>query len=167
MSRYAIMNQENGYVHGPFEATNYLAARQAFADKYGHKDYEELVEKDGENHYICFELATDFTVKDGQLVPFTMNARVVEWASARNLIHGSDPKSQTVKLGEEFGELCAAIARGKTHEAIDAIGDMTVVLTILAAQLGTSFVACQDEAWEQIKDRKGRMVDGVFVKENE
>ena len=42
MSRYAIMNQENGYVHGPFEATNYLAARQAFADKYGHKDYEEL-----------------------------------------------------------------------------------------------------------------------------
>ena len=93
------------------------------------------------------------------------NERVVRWAAARNLIHGSDARAQTIKLGEEFGELCAAIARGKTDEAMDAIGDMTVVLTILAAQLGTTIEACQDAAWEQIKDRKGRMVDGVFVKE--
>ena len=95
------------------------------------------------------------------------NERVVRWAAARNLIHGSDPKNQTIKLGEEFGELCAAIARGKTDEAMDAIGDMTVVLTILAAQLGTSIEACQDAAWEHIKDRKGCMVDGVFVKEGD
>jgi len=95
------------------------------------------------------------------------NERVVRWAAARNLIHGSDPKNQTIKLGEEYGELCAAIARGKTDEAMDAIGDMTVVLTILAAQLGASIEACQDVAWEQIKDRKGCMVDGVFVKEGD
>ena len=93
------------------------------------------------------------------------NERVVRWAAARNLIHGSDPKNQTIKLGEEFGELCAAIARGKAEEAVDAIGDMAVVLTILAAQLGTTIEACQDAAWEQIKDRRGRMVNGVFVKE--
>ena len=42
------------------------------------------------------------------------NERVVRWAAARNMIHGSDPKNQTIKLGEEFGELCAAIARGST-----------------------------------------------------
>lgn len=93
------------------------------------------------------------------------NERVVRWSAARNLIHGSDPKNQTIKLGEEYGELCAAVARGKTDEAVDAIGDMAVVLTILAAQLGTSIEACQDAAWEQIKDRRGRMVNGVFVKE--
>ena len=93
------------------------------------------------------------------------NERVVRWAAARNLIHGSDQRAQTIKLGEEYGELCAAVARGKTDEAVDAIGDMTVVLTILAAQLGTSIEVCQDAAWEQIKDRKGRMVHGVFVKE--
>ena len=95
------------------------------------------------------------------------NERVVRWAAARNLIHESDARAQTIKLGEEFGELCAAIARGKTDEAMDAMGDMTVVLTILAAQLGTTIEACQDAAWEQIKDRKGRMVDGVFVEEAE
>ena len=95
------------------------------------------------------------------------NERVVRWAAARNLIHGSDPKNQTIKLGEEFGELCAAIARGETGEAVDAIGDMVVVLTILAAQIGTSIEACQDAAWAQIKDRRGRMVNGVFVKEGE
>lgn len=44
---------------------------------------------------------------------------------------------------------------------------MVVVLTILVAQLGTSIEACQDAVWEQIKDRKGRMVDGMFVKEGE
>lgn len=95
------------------------------------------------------------------------NERVVRWAAARNLIHGSDQRAQTIKLGEEYGELCAAVARGKTDEAVDAIGDMTVVLTILAAQLGTSIEVCQDAAWEQIKDRKGRMVHGVFVKEGD
>ena len=95
------------------------------------------------------------------------NERVVRWAAVRNLIHGSDPKNQTIKLGEEYGELCAAIARGKTDEAVDAIGDMTVVLTILAAQLGTSIEACQDAAWEQIKDRRGRIVDGMFIKEDD
>ena len=39
------------------------------------------------------------------------NQRVVRWAAARNLIHGSDQRAQTIKLGEEYGEQYAHIAR--------------------------------------------------------
>ena len=89
------------------------------------------------------------------------------WAADRNLIEGSDPKSQMLKLAEEFGELAGALARGKEAEADDAIGDMVVVLTILSAQRGVSIENCIEGAWQEIKDRKGKMVDGVFVKEGE
>lgn len=89
------------------------------------------------------------------------------WAAARNLIEGSDPKSQMLKLAEEMGELAGALARGKEAEADDAIGDMIVVLTILAAQRGVSIETCIEGAWQEIKDRKGVMRDGVFVKDAE
>jgi hypothetical protein len=48
---------------------------------------------------------------------------------------------------------------------VDAIGDCAVVLTILAAQSQTTLEACIDRAYHEIKDRKGRMVDGIFVRE--
>lgn len=96
-------------------------------------------------------------------------SRIRVWAHERNLIEGSDVKSQLVKLGEEMGELCAAVARGRLADAQDAVGDMAVVLTILARQLdpGVTFETCVDRSWDQIKDRRGRMVDGVFIKEED
>lgn len=86
------------------------------------------------------------------------------WAEARNLIKGSDVKSQFVKLIEEAGELANAIAKKNDIEFADAIGDMVVVLTIMAAQNGMMIEDCIDNAWQEIKDRKGKMVDGIFVK---
>ena len=93
--------------------------------------------------------------------------RIRGWASDRNLIDGSDEKSQFVKLMEEAGELAAAIARNNDADFMDAIGDCFVVLTILAAQRGVEIEQCIADAWIQIKDRKGRMVQGVFVKEED
>jgi NTP pyrophosphatase (non-canonical NTP hydrolase) len=88
------------------------------------------------------------------------------WAEDRNLIRGSDVKSQFVKLIEEAGELANAIAKKNDIEFADAIGDMVVVLTIMAAQNGMMIEDCIDNAWQEIKDRKGKMVDGIFLKEN-
>lgn len=87
-----------------------------------------------------------------------------QWASDRNLILGSTTDKQMLKLAEEMGELAGALARGKKPEAEDAIGDMVVVLTILANQLGVRIEDCIECAWDEIKDRKGIMRDGVFVK---
>ncbi len=91
--------------------------------------------------------------------------RIRRWAAARNLIQGSTPGKQFGKLEEEVAELAEAIAKDDTNEFIDAIGDCIVVLTIMAAQKGVNVEDCIDAAWEEIKDRKGKMVDGIFVKE--
>jgi NTP pyrophosphatase (non-canonical NTP hydrolase) len=88
-----------------------------------------------------------------------------QWATDRNLIEGSDIKSQFVKLIEEAGELADAIVKKNDIEFADAIGDMVVVLTIMAAQNKMLIEDCIDGAWQEIKDRKGRMVDGIFLKD--
>lgn len=87
------------------------------------------------------------------------------WAHDRNLIEGATPQAQMLKLTEEVGELASSIARGKKEWAKDAIGDCVVVLTILSEQLGLAIEDCVSSAYEEIKDRKGKMVDGVFVRE--
>jgi len=87
------------------------------------------------------------------------------WAYARNLIEGSSTDKQFLKLAEEIGELANGLAKNRIHEVADGIGDAVVVLTILAAQMGMSIEDCIEHAWNEIKDRKGRMVNGVFIKE--
>lgn len=168
-------------------------------------------------------------------------AKIEQWAEDRNLIKGSTPEKQMLKLMEEFGELCAGIAKNKPEMIKDAIGDCVVVLTILNKQydlenrfaeatdkfqmpkefepdsisidfichsgelaiaiyiyedivphtdrqnrsmqrhilkcLGSLLALCYDKklsmkdcvqhAYNQIKDRKGRMINGVFVKEED
>lgn len=87
------------------------------------------------------------------------------WAEARNLINGSDSFRQMTKLVEEMGELAHGIAKNRPDEVMDGIGDMVVVLTIMAAQNDMTIEQCIAMAWDEIKDRRGRIVDGVFIKE--
>ncbi len=91
--------------------------------------------------------------------------KIRTWADERNLIDGATAHAQMLKLTEEVGELAAAIARLDCIEAADAIGDCVVVLTILAAQLDLDIESCIHYAYEEIKDRKGQMVNGVFIRE--
>ena len=150
--------------------------------------------------------------------------KVQEWSAERGL-NTADPNKQRLKLWEEFGELNAAIARDNRKDAIDAIGDMIVVmiiykqqlgydsndvfyprkdnvdflgrledidlidfigrgiydsgnyieglgmvvenLTVLAYRLNTNLEECLAAAYDVIKDRKGKMINGVFVKESD
>lgn len=161
---------------------------------------------------------------------------IEQWAEDRNLIKGSTPKKQFIKLMEEFGELCAGIARNDKDKIKDSIGDCAVVVIILTKQLNAdnlnlitaykaadfstenseiiclrasgvlgnvsnylmymtssesksrladillrfiyyiskialnfelNFENCLNSAYNEIKDRKGRMIDGVFVKEGD
>lgn len=161
---------------------------------------------------------------------------VKQWAVDRNLIEGSTPEAQCVKLIEEYGELARGIAKQDEVLIKDSIGDTLVVCIILAAQLGSdsfsidklifersevnnnnvreklvmngatelgaisyfinvtnrdtdrcigniyalcdtladiaylykwSLTDCLIAAYNEIKDRKGRMVDGIFIKEGD
>src|SRR5690625_6738426 len=94
----------------------------------------------------------------------TITDKIREWAVERNL-HTADPHKQALKLGEEFGELFEGLAKGNEELTKDAIGDMYVVMTILSQQLGFTIEECIEIAYDEIKDRRGKMIDGVFVKE--
>lgn len=96
---------------------------------------------------------------------YTVYDAIIQWASDRNILDGSTRRDQMVKLVEEIGELAAGIAKGKEDLVKDSIGDALVVLTILAKQSGTSIEECLNLAWNEIKYRKGKMVDGIFIKE--
>ena len=91
--------------------------------------------------------------------------RIKQWAVDRNLIEGSTPWKQVRKLIEETEELATALHENDMVEIKDAIGDIQVVLAVMCCQLGIDIDECREIAWNEIKDRKGRMVDGVFVKE--
>ncbi|GKV69832.1 DNA-binding protein [Sporosarcina sp. NCCP-2716] len=92
--------------------------------------------------------------------------RIRTWAIVREL-DAADPFKQMLKLMEEVGEIAAALARGDMAAVKDGIGDVHVVQTILSMQLGTSIEECAGLAYDEIKDRKGKMVDGVFIKEED
>jgi NTP pyrophosphatase (non-canonical NTP hydrolase) len=92
---------------------------------------------------------------------------IEQWAKDRNL-HTADPTKQMLKLMEEVGELAQGLAKNRKKAAIkDAIGDAYVVLTILSMQLDIDIEECIEMAYGEIADRKGKMVDGVFVKESD
>ena len=87
------------------------------------------------------------------------------WAEERGIYTKGDPKTQYVKLIEEVGELAKAILKDDKKEQIDAIGDSIVVLTNLAHLLGFKVEDCIDAAYNEIKNRKGSMQNGTFVKQ--
>lgn len=88
---------------------------------------------------------------------------VEQWAQERNLIKGSTPKDQFHKLIQECAELSESLCKLKDPK--DDIGDIMVVLLIICKQLEIDLLDCLAYAYDEIKDRKGKMVDGVFVKE--
>lgn len=100
-------------------------------------------------------------------MPKIVFTAIREWAEDRNLIVGATPKDQMLKMTEEVGELGAAIARNDFNKSKDAIGDCVIVLTILAAQLNMDIEDCIITAYREIKDRKDKMVDGIFIKKGE
>ena len=88
---------------------------------------------------------------------------VTQWHKDRNLIEGSDDKTQTLKLLQELGELSDSVCKGKS--ILGDIGDMLVVMINICERNKVSLEECLKIAYNDIKDRKGKMVDGVFVKE--
>lgn len=88
-----------------------------------------------------------------------------EWAADRGIYKKGDPKTQYIKLQEEAGELAKALLKNDRPEIEDAIGDCVVVLVNLAELCGMSIENCVESAWNEIKDRKGKMDNGTFKKE--
>jgi len=88
-----------------------------------------------------------------------------QWHQDRNLIDGSTDKDQYLKLIQEAGELSDSLCKGK--DIRDDVGDMLVVLINILTRNNLTLSECLAVAYDDIKDRKGKMVDGVFIKEGD
>ena len=91
---------------------------------------------------------------------------IKKWAADRNLNMG-DPKAQVIKMVKELVELANGIDKDEKWQIIENIGGIYVVLVVLCMQLGLDINDCIKVAYNEIKDRKGEMVNGTFVKEED
>ena len=90
---------------------------------------------------------------------------VLGWANQKNLLKFENHKNQALKMVSEVGELCDAIAKGDRPEIIDGIGDSLITIIILAEQLDLDLTKCLQSAYDEIKGRTGKTVDGTFIKD--
>lgn len=97
--------------------------------------------------------------------------KIEAWSEERGL-HTADPKIQWMRVTEEVGEIRDVLLKpGKFenpgHALKDAVGDSLVTIIVLAQQLGLDTVECLEQAYNEIKDREGQMVNGSFVKQED
>lgn len=101
-----------------------------------------------------------------------LEGSVIDWGIDKGILTLTDEDCTTErklkqfsKTEEEVQELHDAILDDNKEEAIDAIGDILVTLIMQAKLWNTNLYECLDEAYEVISKRTGRMVDGIFVKD--
>jgi len=130
-------------------------------------EYEENA-----NYFVGVNLETErkhmYAVRDFKEVEIDkpIKEKILDWAKPKDLLKYENRFVQLAKLSEEVGELANAIIKNDKANQKDAIGDIYVVLTILANQLHLDIDECIESAYNEIKDRKGTTSkDGSFIKE--
>lgn len=92
---------------------------------------------------------------------------IIDWAYERNIIDAKKTPKQFMKVTEELGELAEGINKDNQGKIEDSLGDILVTLIILSRDLGVDLLNCLRGAYDVIKDRKGKTINGVFVKESD
>lgn len=103
-------------------------------------------------------------------IPDLIN-KINHWADERHLKQ-ADPNIQWMRITEEVGEIRNVLLKPtkftEPQAALkDAIGDTLVTIIVLAHQLDLDVTECLSIAYEEIKNRKGKMINGTFVKEED
>jgi len=94
--------------------------------------------------------------------------RVLGWSSDRGILQNGTVEGQTLKFCEEAGEVAGAVAKQNDELLLDSIGDVLVTLVNVCALSGIDYSDALDQAWGEIRDRRGYLTkEGVFVKESE
>ena len=146
-----IVSNANTSMYNPARSYVYNKALDEFAQSLGKRSMAL-------NHYNQPE---NVKVEDPNIYDL-----IRQWADERGIYRNGDSKTQYTKLCEESGELARAILKKDKAELIDAIGDMIVVLTNLAALEGLKVEDCVTSAYDVIKSRQGSMINGTFVKQD-
>lgn len=104
------------------------------------------------------------TVFGAPVRPISLLVRdITDWFEEKGL---HDVNMQALKMFEEAGEICHELTRGHTtsKELVDALGDTLVTIIGLCHHLNVPVEAALSLAWDEIKDRRGKVINGSFVK---
>lgn len=98
-----------------------------------------------------------------------LHEAIIQWAEDRNMIKQDrlTVLAQFAKVSEEQGELSAGINKNDREKIEDSLGDILVTLIILSRDLNVDLLDCLRGAYNVIKNRKGKTINGVFVKESD
>ena len=94
-----------------------------------------------------------------------LKKNVISWATEKGIFEKGTPEAQAWKTLEEAQEILDGIITENNEEIIDGIGDTLVTLIIQAEMQGVDLLECLEIAYNVIAKRKGKMIDGQFVKE--
>lgn len=97
----------------------------------------------------------------------TLARKIVNRFTDIGIVKPENAKTQFMKVTEELGELAEGINKDKPEQVKDSLGDVLVTLILLAEDLGLNLLDCLNFAWGEIKDRKGEVKNGSFVKESD
>ena len=107
---------------------------------------------------------------------------IEQWAKDKALLHAENTDKQFMKFIEEIFEFKTELDSEKHWRKVMEdnncksinieslmleMGDIFVTLIILCNQIGIEPIRCLDMAYEKIKDRTGKTIDGVFVKKED
>jgi len=95
---------------------------------------------------------------------FELECAIQDWAEEKGIFDTGTPIKQALKTLEEVNELCSAIIDNNKEEIKDALGDIMVTILIQATMQNLELEDCLESAYNIIKKRTGKMVNGQFVK---
>jgi NTP pyrophosphatase (non-canonical NTP hydrolase) len=95
-----------------------------------------------------------------------LETAILEWGAMKGILPDPVPGAQWSKTQEEVDELYDAIREEDREEAMDAIGDIFVTLVMQTQAWDCTMEDCVQKAYDTISKRTGKMVNGVFVKDN-
>lgn len=154
------LKKENKKLKEELRQSDYVKA-SVFSDR---EEYKKQIVKLHEELKTMEKLIKEYEERLGmeELVK-----SVEQWSKDKGLDRGNS-FVQLAKFFEESGEVAAALCRNDIDELRDGIGDVIVTLVILAQQNGMNLEECLEQAYGEIKDRKGKMSkDGSFIKESD
>ena len=119
---------------------------------------------------LAFYYKVPLSYLQGEPMTFEeLHEAIIQWAEDRNMIKQDrlTVLAQFAKVSEEQGELSAGINKNDREKIEDSLGDILVTLIILSKDLDVDLLDCLRGAYNVIKNRKGKTINGVFVKESD
>lgn len=171
-NNYDLLNLKTGEVvkNGTLEEiSDYPGIRKKFTrlinydeiDKFANVIAEEKA-KQIMNQYVEYvfskEVSTSYSV---------LARKIINRFTKIGIVKPENAKTQFMKVTEELGELAEGINKDEPEQVKDSLGDVLVTLILLAEDLNLNLLDCLNFAWGEIKDRKGEVKNGSFVKEED